>query len=165
MSKRSELIEQMNLAGREVSAAAVMFHSAVASRRGLSATEEKALDVLMREGPLTHADLTRHTGLAPASVTNLLDRLERKGYAERTPHPQDGRRILVAAKTDQVFAAMAPLFEDWVRSLDELYSEYTNNQLATIADFMHKAAERQRAATERLTSNSRSGEPSGAPEA
>lgn len=153
MPDRPELIEQMNLAGREISAAAVMFHSAVAARRGLSATEEKALDVLMREGPLTHADVCHHTGLAPASVSALLDRLERKGYAQRTPHPQDRRRILVAAKAEHVFAEMAPLFEDWVRSLHQLYDEYSDEQLRTLADFMHKAAERQRAATERLASS------------
>ena len=153
MARRSGVIEEMHLAGREISAAAVMFHSAVAVRRGLSVTEEKALDILMREGPLSHRDLVEHTGLAPASVSNLVDRLERKGYAERTPHPQDGRRILVAAKAQHVYAEMAPLFEDWVRSLEELYGEYTDDQLAAIADFMHKAAERQRQATERLTAD------------
>ncbi len=155
MADRSELIERMNLAGREISAAAVMFHSAVAARRGLAVTEEKALDVLMREGPLTHAELARHTGLAPSSVSNLIDRLERKGFAERGPHPQDGRRILVAARDEHVFAELAPLFEEWVGSLGRLYGEYTDEQLDTIADFMHKAAERQRAATERLTSAER----------
>jgi DNA-binding MarR family transcriptional regulator len=153
VARRPELIEQMNLAGREISAAAVMFHSAVAARRGLSATEEKAIDILMREGPLTHSELTRHTGLAPASVSNLIDRLERKGYAERSPHPQDGRRVLVAAKTQHVYAEMAPLFEDWTLSLGELYGDFTDDQLAAIASFMHKAAERQREATARITSS------------
>jgi DNA-binding MarR family transcriptional regulator len=155
MGERSELEERMHLAGRELSAAAVMFHSAVAAARGLSATEEKALDVLMREGPLTHAELSRRTGLAPASVTGLLDRLERKGYAERGPHPEDRRRILVAAKAEHVFAEMSPLFEHWVGSLVELYGEYSDDELRTLADFMHKAAERQREATERLTSGER----------
>jgi DNA-binding MarR family transcriptional regulator len=150
MASRAELVEQMHLAGREISAAAVMFHGAVAARRGLSATEEKALDILMREGPLTHAELARHTGLAPASVSNLLDRLERKGYAERTPHPQDGRRILAAARSEAAFAAMAPLFAAWVRTLERLYDDYTDEELATIADFMHRAAALQREATEDL---------------
>jgi DNA-binding MarR family transcriptional regulator len=149
-AKRGELIERMNVAGREISSAAVMFHTAVAARQGLSATEEKALDVLMREGPMTHADLRAHTGLAPASVTDLIDRLERKGYAERAPHPKDRRRVLVSAIADRVYADMAPLFADWVRSLEELYATYSDAQLRVISDFMSKAAERQRVATERL---------------
>ena len=141
----------MNVAGREISAAAVMFHTAVAAHRGLSATEEKALDVLLRKGPLTHAELRAHLGLAPASVTDLIDRLERKGYAQRDPHPDDGRRVLVTADADRVYADMAPLFVDWVHSLEELYATFTDAQLRTISDFMTRAAERQRAATERLT--------------
>ena len=80
-ARRAALIEDLNLAGREVSTATVMFHSAVAARRGLSATEEKALDLLLRMGPMTHAELCAHTGLAPASVTDLIDRLVRKDYA------------------------------------------------------------------------------------
>jgi hypothetical protein len=149
--ERAELIERMNIAGREISSAAVMFHTAVASRRGLSATEEKALDVLLREGPMTHADLRAHTGLAAASVTDLIDRLERKGYAERGAHPADRRRVLVSAIADRVYADMAPLFADWVTSLGELYATYTNEQLRIISDFMTKAAARQRVATERLS--------------
>ncbi len=148
--KRAGLIDQMNLAGREISAAAVMFHTAVAARRGLSATEEKAIDVLMREGPMTHAALRRHTGLAAASVTDLIDRLERKGYATRSAHPDDARRVLVTAMTERVYADMAPLLADWVASLEELYATYTDEQLRTISDFMTRAAERQRTATERL---------------
>lgn len=140
----------MNLAGREISAAAVMFHTAVAARRGLSATEEKALDILMREGPMTHAQLRDHTGLAPATVTGLIDRLERRGYAERGSHPDDGRRVLVTAVADRVYADMAPLFVEWVHSLEELYASFTDAQLHTISQFMTQAAERQRAATERL---------------
>ncbi len=154
MERRSELIERMNLAGREISSAAVMFHTAVAARRGLSATEEKALDILLREGPMTHAVLREHTGLAAASVTDLIDRLERKGYAARGPHPDDRRRVLVAALADRVYADMAPLFVDWVQSLDELYATYTDAQLRTISDFMTQAAERQRIATERLSGRS-----------
>ena len=51
--RRAELLEQLALAGRVSSAATVMFHTAVAARQGLSASEEKALDLLERSGPLT----------------------------------------------------------------------------------------------------------------
>ena len=51
--RRAELLEELALAGRAMSAATVMFHATVAERQGLSATEEKALDLLERFGPLT----------------------------------------------------------------------------------------------------------------
>src|SRR5215510_1274925 len=89
---RRQLLDALFIAGREISAAAVMFHTALAARQGLSATEEKALDLLDRHGPLTGRQLAERSGLAPASVSNLADRLEAKGFARRTPNPADGQR-------------------------------------------------------------------------
>jgi DNA-binding MarR family transcriptional regulator len=127
-----------------------MFHTALAARQGLSATEEKAVDLLDRFGPLTAGELARRSGLAPASVTGLVDRLERKGFARRVPHPTDKRRVLIEACLSRV-ADLAPLFADWSRSLDELYAGYSDEQLETILHFLSEAARRQRAATARLT--------------
>lgn len=46
---------------------------------------------------ITPVDLARHLGVSTASMTALLDRLERSGHLERRPHPSDRRKILVAA--------------------------------------------------------------------
>lgn len=43
----------------------------------------------------TPADLARHLGLSTASITALLDRLERSGHVRRERHPTDRRKILV----------------------------------------------------------------------
>lgn len=149
--RRAELLRELEAAGRAQSAATVMYHGAVAARRGLSATEEKALDLLDRFGPLTAGELARHAGLAPASVTGLVDRLERKGFARRLPHPRDGRSILVEVDRERVMASLAPLFADWFHSLDELWAGYTDEELELILRFLNEAAERQRQATARLT--------------
>jgi DNA-binding MarR family transcriptional regulator len=150
--RRAELLEQLALAGRASSAATVMFHTVVAARQGLSATEEKALDLLERAGPLTAGELARQTGLAPASVTGLINRLEGKGFARRIPNPSDRRSVLVEVDAERVYASMAPLFGDWVGSLLELYAGYTDEQLETILHFLTEAARRQQEATARLTS-------------
>jgi DNA-binding MarR family transcriptional regulator len=141
------------LAGRELSAVAVMFHTALAARQGLSATEEKALDLLDRFGPLTARDLSRRSGLAPASVTSLIDRLERKGYARRIPNPDDGRSVFVEAREDRL-TEFGPLFADWVSSLTALCEKYTDGELATIVDFLVESAARQRDATAKLSAPS-----------
>src|SRR5215831_3009908 len=88
-ASRRRRLDALFTAGRESSAAAVMFHTALAARQGLSATEEKALDLLERDGPLTGRQLAQRSGLAPASVTNLVDRLEAKRFARRTRNPHD----------------------------------------------------------------------------
>ncbi|MCJ1706401.1 MarR family winged helix-turn-helix transcriptional regulator [Microbacterium sp. VKM Ac-2923] len=45
---------------------------------------------------VTPMDLARHLGVSTASVTALLDRLERSGHLERRPHPSDRRKVLVS---------------------------------------------------------------------
>jgi DNA-binding MarR family transcriptional regulator len=150
-AERAALTERLNLAGREVSAATIMYHTAIAQLRGLSATEEKTLDILLRDGPMTHAELGAATGLAPASVTGLLDRLESKGYVRRARHPGDARRVLISADADRIGAELAPLFTPWAESLNELYATYSVSQLETICDFMTRAAARQRDAAAALT--------------
>jgi DNA-binding MarR family transcriptional regulator len=149
--RRAELLEQLALAGRASSAATVMYHTAVAARQGLSATEEKALDLLERSGPLTAGELARQSGLAPASVTALINRLEAKGFARRVQNPSDRRSVLVEVDAERLYATVAPLFADWVGSLLELYTGYTDEQLEVILHFLNEAARRQREATARLT--------------
>src|SRR5215467_12172611 len=147
---RRQLLDALFTAGREISAAAVMFHTALAARQGLSATEEKALDLLDRHGPLTGRQLAELSGLAPASVSNLADRLEAKGFARRTPNPADGRSVLIEAAPDRL-ADLSPLFTDWVGELEDLSEKYTDAELRAITDFLTESARRQKNATARLT--------------
>lgn len=136
-------------AGRVLSTAAVMFHSVLAHKQGLSASDEKAMDLLDRFGPLTAGELGSRTGLAPASVTGLIDRLEKKGFVRRSRDKLDGRRVLIELDRERT-AALGPLFDDLVREMNELCAGYSVEQLGLIADFMLKAAARQQAATNRL---------------
>jgi predicted transcriptional regulator len=148
---RQQLFAALDMAGRESSTATVMFHTALAQRRGLSPTETKALDILLRKGPLTHAELGAETALAAASVTDLIDRLQAKGYVERQRHPGDKRRILVAVRADYVMAELTPLFDGWNESRYALYESYTDDQLAVILDFLTRSAVIQSEAAQALT--------------
>jgi DNA-binding MarR family transcriptional regulator len=146
---RADLLARLHLAGREGSTATVMFHTTLAATQGLSATETKALDVLDREGPLTAGDLAARTALAPPSVTGLIDRLERKGFARRVADPDDRRRVRVE-RSPEGLAALAPLFADFGAQVDALYAEFTDEELQTILRFMTEITRRQREATARL---------------
>jgi DNA-binding MarR family transcriptional regulator len=143
---RTELLARLRIAGREHSDATVLFHSALAARLGLHPTDYKALGVLDRLGPLSAGDLGRRTGLAAASVTNLIDRLAAKGFVRREPDPTDRRRVLLHAEvgelTDNEF------FASWQRSATQVWQRYSDTELAVILDFLADTAERLRARTE-----------------
>jgi DNA-binding MarR family transcriptional regulator len=128
-------------ASRESSSLAIFFHTSIAERVGLGATEEKTLSLLSRLGPLTAGEIASHTGLTTPSVTGLLDRLENKGMVQRVRDPHDRRRVIVEpnqerlAELESVFHALQETF----RGLLEIYSD---EQLATIADFLTRAVHR-----------------------
>jgi DNA-binding MarR family transcriptional regulator len=156
---RTDLVQDMLLAGRELSTAAVMFHTAVAEASGLSVTESKALEVITRAGPVTPADIARMSGLAPASVTALLDRLERKQVARRVPHPTDGRRFLVEIDPAHM-ARSQVVFTDLVMQLKDFSEDFDDAELDAVVRFLRGAAQRQLEATRRLTEGA--GQPGGA---
>ena len=127
---RERLLTELHEAGRALSNAAVMYHSALSASMGLGMTEEKTLDLLEREGPLTAGEIVKRTGLAPASVSGLLDRLEHKGFVRRVRDPADRRRVIVEIDRDRV-GAFDELFTGLVTRLNKLYAGYTDEQLPT----------------------------------
>jgi DNA-binding MarR family transcriptional regulator len=84
-------------------------------------------------------------------VTGLINRLEQKGFARRIQNPSDRRSILVEVDVERMYARVAPLFANWVRSLEELYAGYSDEQLEVILHFLTEAARLQQEATTRLT--------------
>ncbi|WP_278103690.1 MarR family transcriptional regulator [Microbacterium proteolyticum] len=66
----------------------------------------------------TPADLARHLGLSTASITALLDRLERSGHVRRERHPTDRRKILVRGTThteDEIRDTLGGMHERMMR--------------------------------------------------
>jgi DNA-binding MarR family transcriptional regulator len=70
---------------------------AVALQFGLNRTDLRCLGILYRRGRVTAGELAGESGLTPAAITTVLDRLERGGYANRVPDPADRRRVLVVS--------------------------------------------------------------------
>src|SRR5262249_33188730 len=123
----------------------------MAGRLDLHPTDYKALSMLGRLGAMSAGELARQSGLATASVTNLIDRLELKGFVRRTADARDRRRILVEPVPERIAAAQG-MFASTRQSLARLYELYSDRDLAVIADFLARNAERLRDETARLAS-------------
>jgi len=150
---RKAILEKLARVGREHSDTTVLFHSTLASQLDLHPTDYKALSILERLGAMSAGEIARHSGLATASVTNLVDRLERKGFVRRVSDARDRRRVMVEPIVDRITAA-GRLFASTRRSLAHLLERYSDRDLAVIADFLARNAERLRAETSKLASGS-----------
>ena len=150
-ARRQTVLGTLARVGREHSDATVLFHARLATFLGLHPTDYKTLSVLSRLGAMSAGDIARHTGLATASVTSLIDRLARKGFVRRIEDAGDRRRVLVEARMERLDAARGRL-DSPVRSLAELFDRYSDADLAVIADFLERNAERLRNETAKLLS-------------
>lgn len=63
---------------------------------GISLSQMSVLKRLDRGGAATAADLARAEKIRPQSVIATVNSLRAEGYVTRTPHPTDGRQLLVS---------------------------------------------------------------------
>jgi DNA-binding MarR family transcriptional regulator len=156
---RKAIFRAVNLAGRELSASSVMFHSTIAEKFGLTVTDWRAWDIVLRHGPFTAGKFAQWTGLTPGAVTGLIDRLVEAGVVERVRDTRDRRKVLVRAvprPSDQ--HAANSLFAPMLKAAEKLYAGYSDDQLRIIADFMTRMSallREQISGLHHLTSTSR----------
>ena len=150
---RAALLERLAKVGRAHSDATVFFHATLARLLELNPTDYKTMSVLERLGPMSAGEIAVHTGLAAASVTNLIDRLEAKGFVRRVEDPNDRRRVLVAPVAEKV-ARARQYFRSTRQSLARIYERYSERELQVIADFLERNAERLQGEMRKLSSRS-----------
>ena len=62
---------------------------------GITPGQARALGVLRRHGGMRLNELSEHLRIVPRSTTEVIDALQDRGLAERTPDPVDRRATLV----------------------------------------------------------------------
>jgi len=144
------------LVGRELSTAIVVFHEAVGRKLGLSATERKILDVLMRTGPSTAGQLAEHTGLTSGAITGIVDRLAHAGYVRRDANPADRRSVIVSRRASPRLDQLRPeIFGPLGQAITDLSGKYTQAELGAIASYLTGLTGILREQTERISTNTR----------
>lgn len=114
-------------------------NDAVAARVDLKSGDIEVLDLVARYGPMTPTEVSATMGIHPATLTGVIDRLEASGWLARVPAPEDRRRIHLQALRDRG-PELVRLYAPMNRSLSEILSALTPEQLAVIRDFLRDAA-------------------------
>ena len=98
-------------------------------------SQYSVLLALSRNGPMQMNKLGEHMLVAPANVTGLVDRMEKKGYVRRRRDEND-RRLYVIEETEKgsrIFASISGRFKQYAGSLgSSLTRDELNSTLAAL---------------------------------
>ena len=132
--KRQELRGQLQYLGQMASTETALFHEKAAARYGMGITDMKALSTLMQEGPMTAGQLARRLALTTGAVTNLLDRLERRGALHRLSDPADRRKVIV--KPDlKALEKSGNIYESIGDNFDKLARNFSTEDLEFLVEY------------------------------
>ncbi|WP_373313361.1 MarR family winged helix-turn-helix transcriptional regulator [Catellatospora citrea] len=101
----------------------------------LTVTQLSALTSLRIGGALTPRELSEAERVQPPTMTKIVAKLEERGLISRTPHPTDGRQVLLSP-SEQGLAVL----EDYQRVRDEWLAGKLADLTAQERDTVARAA-------------------------
>lgn len=107
------------------------------AREGASLARTRVLLMIERRGPVKASDIAELFGLAPRTVTDTLDGMERNGLVRREPDPKDRRakRILITEAGQQAAAATEPIRRALI---DQVIGTLTREEQETLTRILGK---------------------------
>jgi MarR family transcriptional regulator, organic hydroperoxide resistance regulator len=99
----------------------------------------RALFTIDVRGGATAGELAKAADLSPASVSTMLDHLERDGIVERRRSEED-RRVVVVTLTESGRALVADKRDRWRERAAAALDGVSDEQLDAAADVMHRMA-------------------------
>src|SRR6185436_20187822 len=97
----------------------------VSARLELRDVDLDCLDLVASHGPLSPSALARRAGLHPATMTGVLDRLERAAWVARERGASDRRAVVVRA-LHQRGAELMRLYSGMNTAMDQLCAGYSD---------------------------------------
>jgi DNA-binding MarR family transcriptional regulator len=134
---------------REVRMQLSLLNHQVGAHARLKDVDLDCLDLVTRYGPLSPSALARRAGLHPATVTGILDRLERDDWIVRERDPEDRRAVVVRASRDRG-AELFRLYAGMNDSMDDICAGYGEDDLELLAGFLRRIVDAGQRATDEL---------------
>ena len=146
---RGQLNQAVRESLRDLSIQMSLLSSRIGGHLDLKGTDLECLDLIDRYGPLNPSALARRAGLHPATMTGILDRLERDGWIVRERDSADRRGVLVQPVRSRR-AEVLHLASGMNAAMAQICAGYQDDELELIAGFLRRTADAGRTAAEEL---------------
>jgi DNA-binding MarR family transcriptional regulator len=150
MRQRRRLTAVIKGSLRELNSQLSLLNHQVGAHADLSDADFGCRDLINLHGPLSPSALTRLAH--PATMTGILDRLERGGWIARDRDPSDRRAVVLRALRGRN-AELFRLYSGLNNSMDQICAGYTHTELEVIADFLRRSTHAGRQATDELAND------------
>ena len=125
---------------RDLSSQLSLLNRVIGAQLELKDTDWDCLEIVNRHGPLSPTALARRAGLHPATMTGVLDRLERAGWIARDRDPADRRAFTVRALRDRAREVFR-LYAGMNSAMDGICADFSEAELEVIATFLRRATD------------------------
>lgn len=115
----------------------------------LSGARGRIIFALWNTDNIPIKDLVKKTSLDKATLTGIIDRLERDGFIIRSHNPQDKREIIISRTgKDEIFKTKIPAASDEQNAL--FYKDFSQEEIFTFEKMLKKILKNCKDAEEKL---------------
>ncbi|MCF2489878.1 MarR family winged helix-turn-helix transcriptional regulator [Dyadobacter sp. CY347] len=145
-----EAVKMVRRLGQQYAYVSLQMHETVARKAGLAGTDHKYLGFFLEKGEMTAGELSNLTGLTTGAVTGLIDRFEKKDLVKRRFAPEDRRKVIIVANTENIMALLAPLYKEFRSKTEEMLASFSEADSKIIEAYFLKAIKIAKETTDQL---------------
>lgn len=147
--QRRHLAASVRQSLRELRNQLASLNRRVGTRVALRDVDLDCFDFIAQYGPVTPSILAQRANLHPATVTGILDRLERSGWVGRDRASPDRRAVVIRALHNRT-AELGRLYAGMNAAMNQICAGYGDAELELIAEFLRRTIDAGRNATDQL---------------
>jgi DNA-binding MarR family transcriptional regulator len=152
--RQRALTSEIERSLRSLTTELVLLNQQVGDQVALSLGDFQCIDLIDRISPVSPTALAHRTGIHPATLTGILDRLERGGWVIRERDPVDRRGVVVRALRRRS-GEVVRLYAGMLDRIAEICADLDEPELEVVAGFLRRTIDAGRSATEEIAKASR----------
>lgn len=138
---REEILKKLKEKNRQFIVSIILSNQKIAEELQIKTIDLQCLNIIeLLEEESTPGRIAKILHLTTGGVTIMLDRLEKKGYIQRSPNPHDRRSIIIRIPEDRK-EKLHKIYNSRENQMDKLLSNYSEEELSIIIDYFSKLTE------------------------